>query len=274
MDEKQYIQVKTPDNNPVRITFFSEHQKDVSAKIKVNFISEMDIDIEVPDAESIFEIETIIDRIDIFLPGEGYCTTSGVIKYVSGNNCNIKFHRLDLNNRAKIDRYIQQRLHIDNIHRKTYKSVSEIENSLSLKLQDKKGEGREKNINVEKEEKIKILIIDDSIAIHEKFKQIFTEKKFYVLHAMDGMEGIKKSLEELPDLILMDINMPRLNGIESTRIIYSNPNTCHIPICMLTTESEKASVVKAVQVGAKDYIIKTMDAELVLESIRRILEGN
>ncbi len=129
MDEKQYIQVKTPDNNPVRITFFSEHQKDVSAKIKVNFISEMDIDIEVPDAESIFEIETIIDRIDIFLPGEGYCTTSGVIKYVSGNNCNIKFHRLDLNNRAKIDRYIQQRLHIDNIHRKTYKSVSEIENS-------------------------------------------------------------------------------------------------------------------------------------------------
>jgi CheY-like chemotaxis protein len=65
----------------------------------------------------------------------------------------------------------------------------------------------------------------------------------------------------------MDLNMPALDGIQSTRIIKSLPNTKHIPIFMLTMESEKGAVVKAIQVGAKDYIIKSMSKDFVLKRI-------
>jgi CheY-like chemotaxis protein len=69
----------------------------------------------------------------------------------------------------------------------------------------------------------------------------------------------------------MDVNMPKMTGIEATRIIKSNPRTSSIPICMFTTEGEQAFIVQAIKIGVKDYIIKTSDAALVIQRIRKII---
>ncbi len=128
--------------------------------------------------------------------------------------------------------------------------------------------------DVSQQKRRKILIVDDNTLIMDSFTTFFIEQGFIVIQAEDGADGIKKASETLPDLILMDVNMPVLNGLESTRIIKSHPNTKHLPIFMFTVEGEKDIVVKAIQAGAKDYIIKTMDKKFVLKRIQRFFDGN
>ena len=120
---------------------------------------------------------------------------------------------------------------------------------------------------------MKILIVDDSIAVHEKFRGILVENGFEVFQALDGIDGIKKAVEHLPDLILMDINMPGMSGLEAARILKATRATAGIPISMFTTEDERDSIVTAVMTGVKDYIIKTMEPAAVLERIRSVLKG-
>ena len=74
-------------------------------------------------------------------------------------------------------------------------------------------------------------------------------------------------MTSLPDLIIMDVNMPNMNGIEATRIICSHPMTDDIPITMFTTTSEQSAVVEALSAGAKDYLIKTDDKNSIQERI-------
>jgi twitching motility two-component system response regulator PilH len=117
----------------------------------------------------------------------------------------------------------------------------------------------------------KVLIVDDAMAVHERFRSAFTDNGLEVLQAVDGMEGIKLALEAHPDIILMDVNMPKMSGIEATRVIRANPRTSGIPICMFTTEGEQGLIVEAIKMGIKDYIIKTDDADKVISRVRKII---
>ena len=94
-----------------------------------------------------------------------------------------------------------------------------------------------------------------------------------VIQALNGEEGIEKATNNDPDLILMDVVMPNLNGFQATRTITTAENTKHIPVIMLTTKDQETDKVWAQRQGASDYVIKPPDSKELLSKIDNLLHS-
>lgn len=118
----------------------------------------------------------------------------------------------------------------------------------------------------------KVLIVDDAKTIRQQVN--FTLKKggYDVVEAEDGIDGINK-LKENRDiaLIVSDINMPNLNGLEMVKQINEDPNLPHPPILILTTEGASEYVAQAKAAGAKGWIIKPFKPESLIEAIKKLI---
>ncbi|MBP2028978.1 two-component system chemotaxis response regulator CheY [Acetoanaerobium pronyense] len=118
---------------------------------------------------------------------------------------------------------------------------------------------------------MKILSIDDSAVVRKIIKGAVDVIEFDLVEASDGYEGLeilKKYSDEIK-LVLLDWNMPGLSGIEVLKEIKEDENLKSIPVMMVTTESEKENIVKAIKLGASHYVIKPFAME---ELTRKILE--
>ncbi len=110
----------------------------------------------------------------------------------------------------------------------------------------------------------RILVVDDSPTQMMGVTKILQKHGFDIITAEDGEEAVSKASSELPDLILMDVVMPNLNGFQATRQITKNADTQHIPVIMLTSKDQETDKVWAERQGAKDYITKPpKEAELM-----------
>jgi len=94
-----------------------------------------------------------------------------------------------------------------------------------------------------------------------------------VIQAINGAEGIEKAANANPDLILMDVVMPDLNGFQATRTITTNPKTKHIPVIMLTTKDQETDKVWAKRQGASDYVVKPPDSKELLAKIDNLINS-
>ena len=92
---------------------------------------------------------------------------------------------------------------------------------------------------------------------------------YSVITALDGQEGLKAAAQQLPDLILLDIMMPRKDGMSMLRDLQVDDKTRGIPVIMVTAKGENSSVFEGRDCGATDYIIKPIDFEQLLKYIRR-----
>lgn len=119
----------------------------------------------------------------------------------------------------------------------------------------------------------KILVVDDSQAHLYALSKILQAADYDVVTASDGEEGVEKAASEAPDLILMDVVMPGLNGFQATRKISRNPATAKIPVIFVTTKDQETDKIWGMRQGAADYITKPVDKGLLLSSITRAL-GN
>lgn len=256
------MKIKVPDNSPVRIDFRDPRLEQLSDFVKVLFISEEDMDLEVPKAETYFQIGMSIDRTVFTFPGTGTSSVKCFVKAVSSTRCNMIFEKIEP--RKPLLDYLQQRESLEKVSQQTYKPAEDIGKVMFNKFIEDQKQPKEPA-------RKKVLIVDDAIAVHDRFRAAFIDNGLEVLQAVDGMEGIKIALEAHPDIILMDVNMPKMSGVEATRIIRSNPRTGSIPICMFTTEGEQDLIVQAIKIGVKDYIIKTSDVSLVIQRIRKII---
>ena len=117
----------------------------------------------------------------------------------------------------------------------------------------------------------KILIIDDEKDLIKLVKEILELEGFEVSGAYDGEEGLRKAASEMPDLILLDIRMPGLTGFQVLERLKMNKATSHIPVVMLTTSVLRRDRDKAFDLGAVDYVIKSLEGFELGERIRRIL---
>jgi twitching motility two-component system response regulator PilH len=118
-----------------------------------------------------------------------------------------------------------------------------------------------------------ILVVDDSPTMMSATSKILITAGHDVIQAMNGDEGIAKAASEKPDLILMDVVMPGINGFQATRKITTTPETKHIPVIILTTKDQETDKVWAIRQGAKDYIVKPPSKEELLSKINSALKG-
>src|SRR5687768_11040251 len=100
----------------------------------------------------------------------------------------------------------------------------------------------------------KILLIDDSPTAILWQRLILEDEAYLVLSARDGEEGVRVAVAERPDLVLLDVVMPRMNGFEACRAIRDNAITRAIPVLMVTTRSEMDSVTAGYESGCNEYI--------------------
>ena len=118
----------------------------------------------------------------------------------------------------------------------------------------------------------KILLVDDSDVVLMTEQMIFRSKGNYdCIVAKDGDEAVAKAAGELPDLILMDVVMPKMDGFEACRLLRSRKSTEAIPIIMVTTRGEGENVEAGYASGCNDYVTKPIDAVELMEKIRNLI---
>ncbi|HZT63984.1 MAG TPA: response regulator [Burkholderiales bacterium] len=113
----------------------------------------------------------------------------------------------------------------------------------------------------------KILIVDDSATDRQFLIETLSKRGYECVAAQNGDEGIAKSKTEQPDLILMDIIMPGTDGFKATRAITHDEATKHIPVIVCTSKKLETDKVWGMRQGAKDYIVKPIDAKELLAKI-------
>jgi len=119
----------------------------------------------------------------------------------------------------------------------------------------------------------KILIIDDEQDLVKLVKEILELENFQVSSAYDGEGGLRKASSEIPDLILLDIKMPGINGFQVLERLKMDKTTSQIPVVMLTTSVLRRDRDKAFDLGAVDYVVKSLEGFELGERIRKILKG-
>lgn len=113
----------------------------------------------------------------------------------------------------------------------------------------------------------KILVVDDSPTERHFLGDLLEKRNYQVVMAESGEEALSKAKESKPDLILMDVVMPGLNGFQATRAITKDEETKHIPVIMCTTKGQETDKVWAMRQGAKDYVTKPVNTEELLKKI-------
>lgn len=117
----------------------------------------------------------------------------------------------------------------------------------------------------------KILIADDRSEVVELVKVTLEGEGYRTIDASDGREALEKIRKEKPDLILLDIVMPKMDGFEVLSKVKKDPKTKEIPIVMLTAQGQKVDQEKGRRLGARDYITKPFSPSHLLNKIEEIL---
>lgn len=117
----------------------------------------------------------------------------------------------------------------------------------------------------------KVLIVDDSPTETYKLTSILEKNGHTVLTAEAGEEGVALAKQELPDVVLMDIVMPGLNGFQATRQLSKASETAHIPVVIVTTKDQETDRVWGLRQGAKAYLTKPIEEKVLMDVIKEVL---
>jgi twitching motility two-component system response regulator PilH len=119
----------------------------------------------------------------------------------------------------------------------------------------------------------KILIVDDSPTEVHVIQTILEKNGHEVVVATSGEEGVVAAKQVIPDLVLMDVVMPGMNGFQATRQLSKQPETASIPVIIVTTKDQETDKVWAMRQGAKDYIVKPVQEKALIERVNMALAG-
>jgi twitching motility two-component system response regulator PilH len=113
----------------------------------------------------------------------------------------------------------------------------------------------------------KILVVDDSPTERHVLVELLTRNGYTVITAASGEEGIQKAKSELPDLVLMDVVMPGLNGYQATRTLTRDEATKNIPVIVCTSKGQETDKIWGLRQGALDYLVKPVNGDELLAKI-------
>lgn len=117
----------------------------------------------------------------------------------------------------------------------------------------------------------KVLVVDDEPLISQMLTDRLQELYVDVLRASNGVEALEMAWEHVPDLILLDVMMPKIDGFEVAKILKENPRTATIPIIFLTALSQVKDKVRGLQLGAEDYVTKPFHFDELLVRVKKVL---
>jgi DNA-binding response OmpR family regulator len=118
----------------------------------------------------------------------------------------------------------------------------------------------------------KILLVDDSETVLQMERMMLGTDAYELITARDGEEGVAKALETKPDLILMDVMMPKMNGFEAVRRLREDQRTTGVPIVMVTSRAEAESLEAGYTCGCNDYIVKPIDKLELLAKVKNLID--
>lgn len=143
----------------------------------------------------------------------------------------------------------------------------------SFLRKDRQVSHRQSMTEGEAQELATILIVDDSPTETHVIKGIVEKGGYKVITADSGENGIAEATASKPDLILMDVVMPGLNGFQATRQLSRNPDTAEIPIIMVTTKGQETDRAWGLRQGAREYVVKPVAPDDLLSKIRMVLQS-
>jgi len=118
----------------------------------------------------------------------------------------------------------------------------------------------------------RVLVVDDSPTVRQQVGTVLRDAGFDVVEASDGAEGTSKVAAD-PDIgmVILDVNMPRVNGLEMLETIKQDSRNAALPVVMLTSEGQLSLIERAKRAGAKGWIVKPFKAELLLAAVRKLM---
>jgi DNA-binding response OmpR family regulator len=119
----------------------------------------------------------------------------------------------------------------------------------------------------------KVLLVDDDPVILKLLQVNFEMEGYTVLTANDGVEGLEKARAERPDIVLLDIMMPKMDGLQVTEALKGDDETKHIPIILLSAKAQASDIQAGKDMGADDYLTKPFDPLELLERVGDLLGG-
>ncbi len=117
----------------------------------------------------------------------------------------------------------------------------------------------------------KILIVDDEADIIEILQFVLETQGYECITAMDGEEGLKRAREDNPDLIILDVMMPKINGYKISRLLKYDSKYKNIPILMVTARSQEEDKIIGEETGADEYITKPFNVDEVVKKVKNYL---
>ncbi len=119
-----------------------------------------------------------------------------------------------------------------------------------------------------------ILYVEDNEFNLKIVRQLLSRTTYRLIEAVDGEQGVATALKDVPDLILMDIQLPKLSGLDATRQLRTDPKTAHIPIVVITSFALSGDSEKAKAAGASAYLAKPYSPRELLQMIRKLAPEN
>ena len=116
-----------------------------------------------------------------------------------------------------------------------------------------------------------ILYIEDNEYNRKIVRQLVSRTSYRLIEAVDGESGVAQAQKELPDLILMDVQLPKMSGLDATRVLKADPRTSHIPIIVITSFALSGDREKASAAGADSYLAKPYSPRELLALVRKFL---
>ena len=118
-----------------------------------------------------------------------------------------------------------------------------------------------------------VLVVDDDPVIQKLLQVNFELEGYKVITASDGVEGLERARADLPDAIILDIMMPKMNGLEVARALKASDDTKDIPVLLLSAKAQASDVAVGMEIGADDYVTKPFDPAELLERVGDLLKA-
>jgi chemosensory pili system protein ChpA (sensor histidine kinase/response regulator) len=115
------------------------------------------------------------------------------------------------------------------------------------------------------------LVVDDSITMRRVSQRLLERNGMRVLTARDGMQAIEVLRDHIPDIILLDVEMPRMDGYEFATFVRNNTETADVPIIMITSRVSEEHKARAIEIGVNDYLGKPYQEGILLDAVRNLV---